>query len=392
MPLRVPTTAVLLTLIFPAAFCQSAHPNRDVAKSAAPPAATAAPAPDTSTAANPAAAPGEPAAVPAAPAPPPDAALPRPAPADDAAPKSRTLFFYTSPRSTVEMEVHSIPVSDGERLQRLRDNFSAADCGGGRMREQPVADRHGEKGVNLICSWPGSTPGVIVVVAHYEHAGQGQGALSGWSGAILLPFLYQAIQGQPRENSYIFLETWKREGADAWVKTLSRDDRKRIRAVIDLDGLGLSYTRFFTTFSPFENVPLGSTHLQTQLLWSALSDGLTQAPEQVSPHHWLTVDNTDPFRALTLPTIVIHSVPDDSARIPGSASDVASVVDGNAYFTTYHLVCAFLASLDRVAAKLATSDRIWDATGPIDVQPEQETPLVTFRTFTNGRLAPPPTH
>ena len=388
MPSRLLTTAVLMFLIAPGLLCQSAHPNRDVAKST-PPISDAAAAP-----AGAPAAPTASAVAPVAPAPPPDTALPRPeeASAGDAAPKSKTLFFYTSPRSIVEMEVHTIPVTDAERLQRLRNNFSAADCGGGRMREQAVVDRHGAKGINLICTWPGHGAGVVVVVAHYEHEGRGQGALADWSGAVLLPFLYQAIQGQPRENTYVFLETWKREGADAWLKSLSRDDRRRLRAVIDLDGLGLSYTRYFTTFSPFENAPVGSAHLQTQLLWSALSDGLTQAPEQVSPHHWLTVDDTDPFRALMVPTIVIHSIPPESGRIPGSASDVASAVNGNAYFTTYHLMCAFLASLDHVAAKLDTNDRIWDTSGVIDVQPEQETPTVTFRTFSHGQIQyPPPT-
>lgn len=379
MPRRLPTTAVLLFLIAPGVLCQSANPNRDVARSAVP---DPAPAAASATAAL----------GPAAPAPPPDTALPRPGDvsAGEAAPKSKTLFFFTSPRSTVEMEVHTVPGSDAERLQHLRDNFSAADCRGGRMREQPVTDRHGEKGTNLICSWPGHGPGVIVVIAHYEHEGQGEGALADWSGAVLLPFLYQAIQGQPRDNSYIFLETWKREGADAWLRTLSHEDRKRLRAVIDLDALGLSYTRFFTTFSAFESVPAGSTHLQTQLLWSALSDGLTQAPEQVSPHHWLSVDDTDPFRAIMVPTIVIHSIPSESDRLPGSASDVASTVNGNAYFTTYHLMCAFLASLDHVAAKLDSNDRIWQTAGPIDVQPERETPIVTFRNVVGGHLAPPP--
>ncbi|HTV16609.1 MAG TPA: M28 family peptidase [Acidobacteriaceae bacterium] len=385
MPRRLTTTAVLLFLLAPGAFGQSAHPDRDVARSSVP---------DPSPAASPPAAPATPAREPAVPAPPPDTALPPPGdiPASEASPKSKTLFFFTSPRSTVEMEVHTIPASDAERLQRLRDNFSAASCSGGRMHEESVTDRHGEKGVNLVCMWPGHGSGVIVVVAHYEHEGQGQGALADWSGAVLLPFLYQAIQGQPRENTYVFLETWKREGADAWLRTLSREDRKRLRAVIDLDGLGLSYTRFFTTFSPFESVPAGSTHLQTQLLWSALSDGLTQPPEQVSPHHWLTVDNTDPFRAIMVPTIVIHSVPSDSGRLPGSASDIASAVNGNAYFTTYHLMCAFLTSLDHVAAKLDSNDRIWQTVGPIEVQPEQETPVVTFRSAHGGHLAPPPTN
>jgi hypothetical protein len=375
MPSRVSTTAVLLFLVVPALLCQSA-PDRSVPRTPLPePSATQ---PENSGAtlarANPSAAP----------------ALPRSTgtATGNETPASKTLFFYTSPRSTVELEVHTVPASDADRLQRLRDNFSAADCTGSRMREQRVSGRHSDSGTNLICTWPGQSPGVIVVVAHYEHEGRGEGALADWSGAALLPFLYQALQGQPRQNTYIFLEAWKRDGAEAWVKSLDKSDRRRLRAVIDLDALGLSYTRFFTTFSPFESVPLGSTHLQAELLWAALSDGLTQAPEQESPHHWLSVDPTDPFRALTIPTIVIHSVPPESAQLPGSAADIASAVNGNAYFTTYHLMCAYLTSLDRVAAKLDTNDHFWD-TGPTDIQPEQETPLVTFRKFTNGRLAPP---
>jgi hypothetical protein len=380
MPLRLLTTAVLF-FIAPLALCQSAPDSRDVAKStipAAPDSPAAAPAP----AADPAA---------AVPAPPlaADTALPKPgATGDAAAPASRTLFFFTSPRSTVEMEVHSIPATNQERLRRLREDFTAAGCDAARMRQQPLTAKGTEHGANLICTWPGQSPGTIVIVAHYEHEGLGQGALADWSGAILLPFLYQAIQGQPRTNTYVFLEAWKREGADAWLKSLDKSDRKRIRAVIDLDALGLSYTRFFTTFSPFENVPLGATHLQAQLLWSALSEGLTQAPEQTSPHHWLSVDPTDPFRALMVPTIVIHSVPTESAHIPGSAADIASAVDGNAYFQTYHLMCAYLASLDHVANKLDAHDKLWD-TGPGDVEPELETPTVTFRNFDHGRLTPP---
>jgi len=370
MPMRVPTTAVLLLLIAPAIACQTDPAAQTVAKSAEALARTKAPDPPAASNSTPAV---------------------TEAHAAEAVAKSRTLFFYTSPRSTVEMAVHSIPETDQQRLARLRDNFRAADCDGNRMQEQPISRKGGENGTNLICTWPGATRGTIVIVAHYEHEGKGQGALADWSGAVLLPFLYEAIQGQPRENSYVFLEAWKRVGAETWLKSLPKAERRNIRAVIDLDALGLGTPRFYTTFSPFENAPPGSAHLQTQLLWAAVDDGLTQAPEQTSTRHWLSVDDTDPFRAETIPSIVIHSVPPESERVPGSADDVAAAVNGNAYFQTYHLICAYLASLDRVAAKLDTHDRIWDASGPIDVQPESETPRVTFRNIYGGRLgvAPP---
>jgi Peptidase family M28 len=293
---------------------------------------------------------------------------------------SHVLFFYTAPRSTVEMEVHSVPATNEARLDRLRDAFHSADCGGPNMQEQPVADKHGSAGTNLICTWPGAPKGgTIVVAAHYEHDGKGDGALADWSGAALLPFLYQAIQGQSRANSFVFLESWKNEGVHAWFKSLSHEQRKHIRAMIDLDALGLGVTRYFTTFSFMETPPPAALHLQAQLLWAAIDDGLTKPPLETSPHHWLAVDGTDPFRAMMIPTIVIHSVPPESDRLPGSAEDLAAAVNGNAYFQTYHLICTYLASLDRRASKLDTDDPFWRLTPGQDAEPDDENPRVSFR-------------
>jgi hypothetical protein len=304
------------------------------------------------------------------------------APAAPSAPqhKSRVLFFYTSPRSTVEMEVHSVPATTAARLARLRENFAAAGCSGPDMREQPVHGKHGD-GTNLVCTWPGGPSGhargTIVVAAHYDHSGPGSGALDDWSGAVLLPFLYQAIQGQLRDNNFVFLEAWKRDGAHSWLHSLPRGQRKNIRAMIYLDALGLSFTRFYTTFHAFENPPPGSAHLQITLLWSAVVLGFTQAPEDTPPRHWLTQDLTDPFRAFLIPTLVVHSVPRDSDRLPGSVHDLPSAIDGNAYFRTYHLMCAFLASLDRVAARLGHDEPFWTHP-PADVRYQSASPIVTF--------------
>lgn len=317
---------------------------------------------------------------------PPAVAAAKPANKDAKDSHSHVLFFYTAPRSTVEMEVHTVPPSNDARLDRLRAAFHAAECDGDRMREQPVTDKHGSAGTNLVCMWPGeSEAGTIVVAAHYEHEGKGDGALADWSGAALLPFLYKAIQGQPRENTFIFLESWKNEGVETWLKSLPRDERKHIRAMIDLDALGMGATRYFTTFSFMETPPPGSEHLQTELLWAAIDDGLTKVPEETSPHRWLSVDDTDAFRAMMIPTIVIHSVPPELDRIPGSASDTASAVDGNAYFQSYHLLCTFLASLDHMARKLALNDPFWKAVPGKDARPDDENPRVTFRNIGGWR-------
>lgn len=290
---------------------------------------------------------------------------------------SHVLFFYTAPRSEVEMEVHNVPANDQARFDRLREDFRSAGCDDGHMREQRV-DKKPDAGSSLVCSWPGDTPDTIVIAAHYEHPGKGQGALEDWSGAALLPFLYQAIQGQTRHNTFVFLESWKADGAEAWLRALPRPQRKHVLAMIDVDGLGMGVTRYYTTFAAFEEPVLGASHLQTELLWAALDDGLKEAPQMTSPHHWLSIDSTGSFRSLMVPTIVIHSVPLGS-RLPGSEQDVASAVDGNAYFQSYELMCTYLASLDRVAARLNTDDPHWRLTPGVDARPADENPRVTFR-------------
>lgn len=311
-------------------------------------------------------------------------------PAESATTKAtdpRVLFFYVRPRSTVELAVHTVPASNEARLTRLRDDFGDAGCNGARHQEQPVPGKHGDPGTNLICTWPGDPQGgLVVVAAHYDHEGHGEGALDDWSGAALLPFLYQAIQGQPRQNTFIFLESWKAEGARVWLKSLSHDQRKRIRAMIDVDALGLGATRYFTTFRAFETAPPAAGHLQQELLWAAIDDGYQDPPQQTDPHHWLTADNTDPFRAYMVPTLVVHSVPPGSAHLPGSAADVPSAIDGNAYYQSYRLLCTFLASLDHMAGRLAANDPFWLKTPFQDTRPEDETPRVSFRTLYRGRL------
>ncbi|MGC2300317.1 MAG: M28 family peptidase [Acidobacteriaceae bacterium] len=359
MPLRAATPLVVLFLASPALLCQSAPVSATQVAAASP-----------HGSASPSASTGTPAA---------DAVSSKTAAKESSAP-SRVLFYYPAARETVEKEVHTVPSTDTDRLDHLRTAFRAAGCDGSRMREEAVADKHGASGADLICTWPGEADtGIVVIAAHYEHAGKGQGAVAGWSGAALLPFLYKAIQGQPRRHTYVFLESWKGDGAAAWIKSLSREEKHRIRAMIDVDALGLGVTRYFTTFSPFEDPVLGSSHLQIELLWAAIDDGLTQAPLETSPHHWLSVDDTDPFRALMIPTIVIHSVPPESDRLPGSAGDLASVVDGHAYFTSYHLMCTFLTSLDRVATKLSQDDPAWNLTTKAGARPDDQSPRVTFR-------------
>src|SRR5215472_11416579 len=49
-------------------------------------------------------------------------------------------------------------------------------------------------GSNVICRLPGETESTITVGGHYDFVERGQGVLDDWTGASLLPSLYQALK------------------------------------------------------------------------------------------------------------------------------------------------------------------------------------------------------
>ncbi len=57
----------------------------------------------------------------------------------------------------------------------------------------------------MICVLPGNSEKVIIVGAHFDHVSDGSGVVDNWSGASLLPSLYQALKDHPRKHTFIFI-------------------------------------------------------------------------------------------------------------------------------------------------------------------------------------------
>jgi hypothetical protein len=110
---------------------------------------------------------------------------------------------------------HSTPFRSGEpsdcraeteELQRHRrrprghdeSSLSVGGVLGGKTIEQPIK---GSKLPNVICTLPGQTDSVILVGANFDHAEVGDGVIDNWSGASMLPSLYQALNIEPRRGA-----------------------------------------------------------------------------------------------------------------------------------------------------------------------------------------------
>lgn len=55
---------------------------------------------------------------------------------------------------------------------------------------------------NVICTLPGETTATIIVGGHFDFVDKGQGIVDDWSGASLLPSLYQTLKDTRRKHTY----------------------------------------------------------------------------------------------------------------------------------------------------------------------------------------------
>lgn len=268
------------------------------------------------------------------------------------------LYYYATPRSTLETEVHTVPPDDAARFDHLKVLFSGQGCSGDQQKIEPLGRVHSDPG-NLVCMWRGDSTSTVVVLAEYQRKGKGEGAIENWSGAVLLPYVYFAMQARPRENTWVFVESGGRSGAADYVHSLSAEQKRQIRAMVVLTSLGVSPAIFFYSSEESDYLPAPIVHLQMSLALAVLSDARVPRPEALNPFRWLSSDDTQPFRYIHVPAIVLHSIPNRDAALPGSAHDTAAAIDGNAYFLNYRAIAVFLVGLDALATRLNTDDGIW---------------------------------
>jgi Zn-dependent M28 family amino/carboxypeptidase len=109
----------------------------------------------------------------------------------------------------------------------------------------------GSRSPNVICTLPGESGAVILTGAHFDFSGRGKGVVDNWSGAALLPSLYQSLADRPRRHTFVFVGYTGEEagllGSQSYVKQLTPEQRSKIAAAVNLDCLGLSSTKLWLT-------------------------------------------------------------------------------------------------------------------------------------------------
>ncbi|SRR5713101_8741126 len=244
-------------------------------------------------------------------------------------------------REVIETRLEKYKGNDQQREATLKQLFAEAGCDDQHLSEQPVK---GSKLPNVVCLLPGSSDKVIIVGAHFDHISEGDGVVDNWSGASLLPSLYQAVKIEPRKHTYIFVGFTDEEkgevGSHFYARQMTKEQVSATDAMVNMDTLGLAPTEVWASHSDKQ-----------------LTGALVYIAKQLNlPVTGVNVDqigsaDSVQFSERKIPSITIHSLTQETwnARILHSSKDKLSAMHLDDYYQTYKLVAAYLVFLDQVA-------------------------------------------
>jgi hypothetical protein len=247
-------------------------------------------------------------------------------------------------REVIEARLKKYGGNDQLRETTLKQMFTDAGCDDQHLSEQAVK---GARQPNVICVLPGSSDKIIIVGAHFDHVSAGDGVVDNWSGASLLPSLYEAVKVVPRVHTYIFIGFTDEEkgevGSHFYAEQLSKQQVATTDAMANMDTLGLAQTEIWASHS--------DKRLSSALVYIAKQLGL---PVKAVDVEQIGSTDSEQFAARKIPSITIHSLTQEtwSAHILHTSKDTISAMRLDDYYQSYRLISAYLAFLDQVAGPI----------------------------------------
>jgi Zn-dependent M28 family amino/carboxypeptidase len=252
---------------------------------------------------------------------------------------AQQVRYNPVPPQIVEDRVGKFAGDDRQRESTLQQLFTEAGCAQ-HLSEQPVK---GSKLPNLMCVLPGNSDQTIIVGAHFDHVAAGDGVVDNWSGASLLPSLYEAVKTEPRTHTYIFIGFTDEEkgeiGSRYYAKQMTDQQVSTTDAMVNLDTLGLGPTKVWASHSD-KNLINALGYIAQKL----------NLPVQGINVEQVGSTDSEQFAARKIPSITIHSLTQETwnARILHGPKDKLSAMRFDDYYQTYRLLAAYIALLDQV--------------------------------------------
>ena len=264
-----------------------------------------------------------------------------------------SFSYGTVAQSKVERRLNAFEDSNAKREKKLLALFQESGCVD-NIAEQQV--KH-VKVPNVVCTLPGAKDSMIVVGGHFDFVNAGNGVVDNWSGSALLPSLYESLKVSPRRHTFVFAGFTDEErgliGSQFYASKMSKENIKKISAMVNLDSLGTSPTKVETA--------RGDKNLLNAL---GLVAATLKLPVSVVNVHQVGRSDSDSFQDRKVPTISIHSLTQETFPILHNRRDQIDAIHFNDYYESYLLMRAYLSYLDQALDPPPVPSELPQAGGP----------------------------
>lgn len=248
------------------------------------------------------------------------------------------IEIRTLSEQQIESRLRRVTEKNSERKQILVQLFQESRCPAEGLQEQPVKR---SKLPNVICTIQGNvSESTIIVGAHFDHVSKGKGVVDNWSGASLLPSLLESISVSPLKHKFVFIGFSDEEkglvGSYSFVSQLKKEDLPKIRAMVNLDSLGSSFTRVWV-----------STADKELLVLLDRAAGATKTKLAGVDVDEVGRSDSEAFRKKKIPTLDLHSLTSKTLPILHTTKDDFAAIQWNDYYESYRLIAAYLIFLDQ---------------------------------------------
>ena len=194
---------------------------------------------------------------------------------------------------------------------------------------------------NVVVRKQGSTPGLIVVGAHYDKVSHGCGAVDNWTGVVAIAHIYKTIKDVPLKKTVLFVAFGREEegliGSRAMVKAINKDDLGQYCAMINIDSLGLG-------------IPQAETGISSKKLVARAAE---LAKRMQMPFHQGTIREGDTdsssFLERKIPAIALHGLSNEWRQVLHTHEDKVSKVNLMSVFMGYRLALGLFGEVENSA-------------------------------------------
>jgi hypothetical protein len=271
------------------------------------------------------------------------------APAPVAVPKQAAAADAVSQADLVAM-LRDAPAENPKRAEKLAELFRSA--GLKDIALQPIPGCQGR--ANVVARLPAGTDRTFIIGAHLDHSSAGAGIIDDWTGVAVMVGLARSLAKSPRRHAWVFagfdMEEAGRVGSRYFVAAMPAEERRRVRAMVNLECLGVSGMKVWMN---------GSADALESLARQAAARG--SFPLTFRELHGVTADS-DSFMAAGIPAITLDSLDAADFRLIDSPLDRFEAVRPERLYEQFKFILKYVQALDAYAGEIPAANQ--DAVAP----------------------------